>query len=201
MSVTLKATGLAVLLFALAGCASQSDNSAMPSNSPTATPSVSTSAVISPVVIPDCSSSQLTIIDGRHGVAMGNVGVDGIAFKNISTTICRLAGYPNLQMLDTAGNPIATYLNLGTSYTVQSRPLEPVTLLPNGEAMFDLGYTSSTGYGTAYCPTSAQVLVTPPNSNHPISTLWKMQPYGGNSIAELRCGEITVSPVYAPPAH
>lgn len=204
MNMRLKVSGFAVLLFALAGCASQSDKTAAPSPSPspsaTATPSVSTSALISPVVLPDCLSSQLSIIDGRHGVAMGSVGVDGIAFKNVSKTSCTLRGYPDLQMLDAAAKPITTHLHKGTSYTVQTTPEDMVTLLPGGEALFDLGYSSSTGYGTLKCPTATQEEITPPGSDQPIIVNWQMDPYGG-SIPKLHCGEVTVSSVYAPPAH
>lgn len=197
MSITLRATGVAVLIFALSGCASQSDNSALPST----TPSASASASPSPTGTPICLSSQLSIVPGRTGGAMGSIGIVGIVFKNNSTITCTLKGYPELQMLDSAGKPVTTHLYKGTSVSVQFTPEELVTLLPNGEAMFDLGYSSSTGYGGASCPTSAQVEVTAPNSDKPIIVPWKLQPYGGPTIAKLRCGEITVSPVYAPPSH
>lgn len=198
MKVTIKAIVIAVSLFALAGCASQSDNAAAPTHSPSVAPSEN--AAISPVVLPNCILSQLSIIDGRDGVALGNIGVDGIAFKNVSETACQLYGYPNLQMLDAAGNRITTHLNKGTSYTVQAMPEELITLLPGGEAMFDLGYSDSTGYGNLKCPTSVQQEIMPPGSDKPIIVKWNMDPYGG-SIPKLHCGEVTVSPVYAPPGH
>lgn len=195
----LKPAGIAILLFLLAGCASQSDNTAAPSAS--ATPSVSASATQSQNGPPLCLSNNLSVLAGRTGGAMGSVGVVGVVFKNNSEVTCTLMGYPDLQMLDAAGNPVITHVHKGTSVTVQFTPEDLVTLLPGGEAMFDLGYSSATGYGSAYCPTSARVLITPPNTNQPIVVPWKLQPYGGSTIAKLRCGEITVSPVYAPPAH
>jgi hypothetical protein len=131
---------------------------------------------------------------------MGHIGDDGISFKNVSTTSCTMKGYPNLQMLDAAGNRITTHLNKGTSYTVQAMPEELITLLPGGEAMFDLGYSDSTGYENLKCPTSVQQEITPPGSYKPIIVNWSMDPYGG-SVPNLHCGEVTVSPVYAPPAH
>ncbi len=131
---------------------------------------------------------------------MGNVGVDGIAFRNVSTSACRLRGYPSIQLLDSSGKRIRTHLNKGTSYTVQSTPETFVTLLSNGEALFDLGYTDSTGYGNEKCPTAFQVAITPPGTVKAINVAWEMTVYGGD-IPHLRCGEITVSPVYAPPAH
>ena len=129
---------------------------------------------------------------------MGHFGIDSSAFRNISTTSCTLKGYPNLQMFDDAGKPIPTYVIDGTSYTVQAQPEDVVILLPGKQAMFDLGYDNSTGYGNAICPTSSRVEITPPGSSEPIIVSWKFQPYGGGTIPKLRCGEITVSPVYEP---
>lgn len=188
MSNTLKITGIALMLVALAGCASQSDN--------TAAPSVLASVTASPSIAPTCLSSQLSIVLGQDGVAMGNYGIDSSGFKNISTSTCTLKGYPNLQMLDAVGKHIATHVKDGTSYTVQAQPVDVVVIPPGGQAKFDLGFTDSTGYGNAICPTSAQLEITPPGSNQPITVPWKLQPYGGPTIAKLRCGEITISPVY-----
>lgn len=198
MRMTLKVSGFIVLIFVLAGCATQSDKTAAPSVSPTSISTASTNVAISPELIPDCASGQLSVIDGRVGVAMGNVGDDGIAFKNVSTSACRLKGFPNIQLLDVAGNPIVTHLNKGTSYTVQATPEKLVTLLPNDEALFDLGYTDATGYGTEKCPTAFQEAITPPGSTKSIIVAWEMTVFGGD-IPHLRCGEITVSPVYASP--
>jgi hypothetical protein len=66
-----------------------------------------------------------------------------------------------------------------------------------GIAKFDFGYANQTGYGSASCPTSVRVTITPPKNVKGISANWKLQPYGGMTIAKLRCGEINVSPVYS----
>jgi hypothetical protein len=72
-----------------------------------------------------------------------------------------------------------------------------VTVKPGGEASFDLGYDDATGYENDRCPISARVAITPPNASRPITVPWRMQPYGGGSVTHLRCGQITVSPVFA----
>jgi len=190
MKMVLKATGIAVILFAMAGCTSQSDNGEALSASPSATTTSTT--------IPVCLSNQLTIVRGQDGVAMGHFGMDSSAFKNTSNITCTLKGYPNFQMLDKTGKHIATHVIDGTSYTVQPQPVDVIILDPGNQAMFDLGYDNSTGYGNAICPTSAQVEITPPGSSMPITVPWLFQPYGSSSIPKLRCGEITVSPVYWP---
>ncbi len=198
MRMTFKVSGFVFLIFVLAGCATQSDKTAAPSVSPTSISTTSTNVAISPVLIPDCASGQLSVIDGRVGVAMGNVGDDGIAFKNVSTSACRLKGFPSIQLLDESGNPIVTHLNKGASYTVQATSEKIVTLLPGDEALFDLGYTDATGYGIEKCPTAFQEAITPPGSTKSIIVAWEMTVFGGD-IPHLRCGEITVSPVYASP--
>jgi hypothetical protein len=191
MRNSLKAIGLVALIFVLTGCASQS-------NSVPPTP-ISTGASPTTVANTTCLSSQLSIVRGQDGAAMGHVGIAASAFQNHSDTACTLKGYPKLQMLDAAGSAIPTHVINGTSYTVVSRPDDLVVLVPGAQAMFDIGYSSQTGYGAAVCPTSAQVQITPPGSDQSIGVPWKLQPYGGPTIAKLRCGEITVSPVFASP--
>lgn len=143
-----------------------------------------------------CASSQLTVELGPSGVAMGHVG-SVVSFKNISNATCTLDGYPGLKMLDGAGHPIPTEVTDGTSYTVPSIPEQIVTLVPDAVASFELGFSDSTGYGTASCSTSAKVEITPPSSDRPITVSWHIQPYGGSTIQQLHCGEVIVSPVYA----
>ena len=190
MKMFIKVSAIATLVFALGGCASQSDHLAAP------TPS--TIATTTSTDIPVCLSNQLEVVRGQEGVAMGHFGIDSSFFKNISNSTCTLKGYPNFQMLDSAGKHIATQVIDGTSYTVQAQKEDVVILDPGNQAQFDLGYDNSTGYGNAICPTSRQVEITPPGSSQPILVPWKFQPYGGGTIPNLHCGEITVSPVYWP---
>jgi hypothetical protein len=145
---------------------------------------------------PRCHSSQLHVKLGPAGAALGHIG-QLVSFENASATTCTLYGYPGLQMLDAAGRPIRTQVLRGIAYTVPSVPERPVSLPPGHEASFDLGYDDATGYGNESCPTSARVEVTPPNAYAPITVAWRMQPYGGGTIQHLRCGQITVSPVFA----
>ena len=148
-------------------------------------------------ILPTCLSSQLTVEHGRVGAAMGHIGITAAGFKNISKSACTLRGYPSLQMLDAKGRRIATHMRHGASASVPFIAINLVMLTPGKTAKFDLGYANQTGYGSASCPTSARVTVTPPNNLKPINARWHLQPYGGSTIAKLRCGEITVSPVYA----
>jgi hypothetical protein len=144
-----------------------------------------------------CTSAQLRVKLGRAGVALGHFG-QVVSFKNASRATCTLSGYPGLRMLNAVGHPIRTQVLHGIAYTVPSVRERVVTLAPGGAASFDLGYDDGTGYANERCPTSSRVEITPPNAHTPITITWRIQPYGGGSIAHLRCGQITVSPVFAP---
>ena len=133
---------------------------------------------------------------GPDDAAMGHVG-QVVSFKNISTTTCTLKGYPGLRMFDAAGQLIPTEVTDGPSYIVPALPDKVVVLTAGSEASFDVGYSDATGYGTAECPTSSQVAVTPPDASQPITVSWRIQPYGGSTIEKLQCGQIAVSPVYS----
>jgi len=143
-----------------------------------------------------CAASQLVVELGRGGVAMGHVG-QLVSFKNISTKTCALKGYPGVKMFDATGHPIPTEVTDGPDYTVPSLPESLVIITAGSKATFELGYSDATGYGTARCPTSVRVKITPPGANQPITLPWRIQPYGGSTIAKLQCGQIAVSPVYA----
>ena len=141
-----------------------------------------------------CLSSKLRV-RLRGGVAAGSVG-DTVTFTSVAASTCTLRGYPKLQMLTANGHRLATHLRRGASVTVPAMPTRTVTLVPGAAASFDLGYADATGYARLKCPTSARVKITPPKSTGQITVSWHLQPYGG-SIEHLRCGIITVSPVFA----
>jgi hypothetical protein len=143
-----------------------------------------------------CRSDQLRLRPGFSGVAMGSVGAAAV-FTNVSHARCSLEGYPTLQMLGPAGHRIATLLHRRPSITVPRLRVRTVTLSPGASASFYLGFADATGYGSATCPRSARIEVTPPDRTDPIIVAWRLQPYGGATIANLRCGEITVSPIVA----
>ena len=129
---------------------------------------------------------------------MGSRGVTGMAFKNISTIPCTLEGYPIVQMIDASGKSINTYVYRTTSIFGTPTAIKVITLAPGLEAKFDMLYEAQTGFGNAVCPTSTSVDFTPPGSSTALALPWKIQPYGWGTIQTLRCGEIKVSPLYAP---
>lgn len=142
-----------------------------------------------------CLTRALSANRGSPEGAAGSIG-QVVHFKNHSSATCSLYGYPGMLMLDASGKPLPTDVHRGSSVTVPARPARLVTLASGGEASFDLGYADSTGFGDDRCPTSTRVEITPPNDYKHLTIAWRLQPYGGD-IPHLRCGEITVSPVFA----
>jgi len=192
MKTSMKVSFVVALLFVLTGCSNGSNSSGTPSPTPSSTPSASTTPANYV-----CTSSQLSILLGVEGAAMGSRGVTGMAFKNISATACTLEGYPTAQMIDAPGKTIPTHITHGTEFSSPTAVVKVITLAPGKEAKFDVLYEAQTGYGNAYCPTSSKVKFTPPGSKTPLILTWKIQPYGG-TVQNLRCGEIRVSPLYVP---
>ncbi len=185
MKVFFKVSGIALLVLALAGCGKA------------ATPDPTPTASVAPATL-TCLSNQLSIKLGSESGAMGTVGVSGMVFKNVSATACTLMGYPKIQMLDAMGKSIPTFvtnvpdlMGLATSATL-------IAVNPGQSAIFNLMYEAGTGYGNSVCPTSTSVLFTPPGSTTALSLPWKIQPFGGATIAKLHCGEIRTSPIYLP---
>jgi len=145
---------------------------------------------------PVCVASELAVVPGLSGVAMGHVA-EVVNLRNISTKTCKLKGYPSLKMLDASGQPMPTavtdgFRRLDTFFV----PERLVIVAAGSEASFELGFTDQTGYGTAICPASSQVEVTPPGVDQPITLRWRIASYGG-TVAKLQCGHFVVSAVYA----
>lgn len=194
LKVLAKFSVIGVSLLLLTGCGSNSNPT--PTPTPTVTPSVTPTTTVTPASLV-CGSSQLSIILGVEGAAMGSRGVTGTAFKNISSTTCTLKGYPIVQMIDATGTSISTYVTRTDTIFGTSTPIKVLTLAPGTEAKFDMFYEAGTGYGNLSCPTSTSVNFTPPGSSTALVVAWKIQPYGG-TVQALKCGELKVGPLYAP---
>lgn len=159
-----------------------------------ATSSLHPSSTSTTSVATACATTQLKVVLGIANGAMGHVGQE-VHLQNTSSSPCTLSGYPSLQLVDGAGKPLATHVIDGSDYIVPRIRVRTVTLAPHGAAAFLIGYADGTGYGSAQCPKSSSVKIYPPHLTTPLIVAWHLQPYGGATIATLRCGEITVSPV------
>jgi Protein of unknown function (DUF4232) len=161
---------------------------------PTATPSATPVVAGAPAA---CAVSQLTLRVHDEGAATSHFGAI-FSFRNASATTCTLYGFPGLQMLDAQGRPLPTSVNWGSDYVVHAQQPALVTLRPGGEASFQLGTTSPDPYGLT-CPTSSQLLVTPPNETRSLTIAYSLTSAEPTDAAGTHpvCGRFTVSPVYA----
>ncbi len=145
---------------------------------------------VAPQAPPDCTSSQLSATPGQATAGAGNI-TQTVTFLNTSSAACTLYGYPGMLMFDSAGQPLPTHVSRSANFAEGT-----LTLLPGAEASFMAHWPDQTGYNNEICPTSSTVEITPPNAFHGDFVRWQITPYGG-TIQDLRCGEISVSPVFA----
>ena len=185
MKVVRNSSILIACILVLTGCS----NGAIPSPTPTAKVTPATSS---------CTTSQLSIVLGTESAAMGARAVAGMGFKNISSTACTLIGYPKIQMVDSMGKSIPTFVTDVPALMGIKSAVNLISVNPGDTAIFNLMYESGTGYANAICPTSSSVEFTAPGTTQILALPWKIQPYGGATIAELHCGEIQTSAVYLP---
>ena len=119
-----------------------------------------------------CDGSKLAITEIAAAVN-GNYRAIKLAFHNHSEAACQLGGYPDISLLDKRGTPVASVtvdrVTMSTlSAQLRQEPAQAasdqsaasVTLAPNGEAWFQLGW--STGEG---CPVVSRVSVSAPGSS------------------------------------
>lgn len=200
----LVSVAMVVLALLIAGCAAKSDRGGpipSPSPSPRGAASDAPSAAASPTPISDvatCAAGQLQPWAGPKGAAAGSV-MSEFAFTNIGTVPCRLRGYPTVQMLTSTGADLQT-TDQPAGHGFDSVAVAQVVLAPGARAYFGLYYPDSTGYGLATCPTASALRLTPPGAAVAAALTLTgagaaIAPYGGSTIQQLHCGEITVTPV------
>ena len=137
-----------------------------------------------------CTSAELSVSLGQATAAAGSRG-QRLTITDTASSTCTLYGYPGMLMLDSSGNPLPTHvIRVGTS------PEKVITLAPGEKASFLAYWPDPTGYPNEQCPTSSRVEITPPNAYQSVTIVWHITPYGGTT-QNLRCGQITVSPVEA----
>lgn len=105
----------------------------------------------------DCVRGQLGVrANGTNGAAGTIYGT--WVFTNLSTTTCRLHGYPDLQLYGRSGRPLRTIVRKNLS----PGPTQ-VSLAPGASSTFRSSY-SDVSSTPAPCPVSAVMQVTAPNA-------------------------------------
>jgi Domain of unknown function (DUF4232) len=150
--------------------------------------------------VPKCTAAHLKPwAGGQTGTAGGNIAEFG--FVNKGVRVCSLKGFPKLQMLDAAGQPIATTDTPNKGAGAPDYPPKLVVLPPRKRAYFLVNYPVFTGTGSTSCPTATKLALTPPGSSSALvlgGSGAAIQPFAGNDTS-LGCGLVYVSAVSAKP--
>lgn len=140
-----------------------------------------------------CRYNQLSVRHVSDDAAMGGGRSVGYAFKNTSTSPCRLEGYPRFEVLNGTGRLVRggrAADGLKMLGDEAKAPPNPVTLVPGEEAAFLVYYNAGGAGRMRRCPTYGKVRITAPGAGR------------GFILREsLRlCGDLQVSPVGSPAA-
>jgi len=155
--------------------------------SSTATASSTTTAASSTTTgPPPCRASGLALsFLGQEG-ATGH-GELGFALRNTGSSSCSTVGYPGVQFLDQAGDPLTTTPTHTTADFFGHSPEQALVVAPGQSVSFRLGVTHGAA-STVGCTTADGVQVIPPNDT---ATLRVTIPDGG----AYECQTTTVSPL------
>jgi hypothetical protein len=137
---------------------------------------------IDPTTTTPCKGPQLQLADAGGDAGMGN-RVAVLAVRNLGSTVCGLAGYPSVSLVDDRNRPLATVrAETGPgSYFRSGQTLTPVILPPGGQAWFDVAWNvvPHEGEGETVCPTAARIRVTAPGDTSPVWLDHALTPCGG----------------------
>lgn len=132
---------------------------------------------------PTCTTGQLQLQMALLGGAGGNYLYQGTV-RNISTSSCRLEGYPSVTPLEPSGRALQIVGPNGTPVAVVSHSLtptdvtymlfrppapEPLTLNRNEGAYFDVTYADNPSGNQPGCPAVDQLEVRLPDSETPLT--------------------------------
>ena len=152
----------------------------------TTTATQTTTTPQTPPATPPCRAAGLALsfLGGQGATGHGKLG---FALRNTGSNPCTTIGYPGIQFLDKAGNPLPTIPTHTTQDYFGTVPKVLLTVAPGATVSFRLGVThgmtSTTGCTTAY---GLQVI--PPNDT---ATLRTAITNGG----AYECQTATVSPL------
>jgi len=150
----------------------------------------------SPRAAGTCQNYQLLI---RPHSSQGAAGSIAVIFQihNLSSHTCSLTGYPGIQLLTRQFTSLPTTVHRGRGDLVGAIPVRTVTLAPNGNAYFAMGY-SDVIVNNQPCPRDYYVMIFAPNDYLPVVTY----PFPGPGHTITACsGTLYVSPVTPNPRY
>lgn len=145
--------------------ASTSSAAASPTSTSGSTPSASTSSAAAPrAAAPGaCRPSQLAATYAGTEGASGHLELT-LALRNVSSTGCRLRGYPGARLLDAQGHPLPLRVSRGHGFFPDTLP-PPRTVIvsPGARAHFGISFPTNNEYAGAHsCRTADAALSAAP---------------------------------------
>lgn len=191
-----------VLIAVVAGCGSSSSTTGTPAaatttttaaatTTPTPTTPPTTATTTSPATTSSASGPPPCTAAMLHASFLGGQGATGheeVAFSlhNVSGATCHTYGYPGVQFLDKAGNPLPTASTRTTHDFFGTAPATKLLVSPGGSVSFRLG-VSHFGSSATSCKTAYALQVIPPDDTHALRAEIPQGVY--------ECGAATVSPL------
>jgi hypothetical protein len=152
---------------------------------PTTTSPPSTTSTTSVATPPLCRAADLSLSFLGGQAATGH-GLLGFALRNVGGHTCTTFGYPGIQFLTKAAQPLPTVPTHTTEDYFGTLTNHPLAVAPGTTVSFRLGVTHGAA-STANCATAWALQVIPPNDT---STLRVALPQGA-----YECQTATVSPM------
>lgn len=172
----------------LAGCGSSHTSSR------TTTATASTNPTRPLAVIASCRAPQLAATYAGTDGATGHMELT-IALRNVSTTACRLRGYPRAALLDGAGRRLPLHLSKGSGFFPDSRTSpQAIVLAPGRLAHFGIGFVTNNEYAHArICRTAVAAMAAAPGAQ----MAWRRVSLRRAPRISPCGSRLTVSPIHA----
>lgn len=162
-------------------------HAAQPTTPAASTTPAATTTQTQPVTPSRCRAADLSASFLGGQAATGH-GLLGFALRNVSSHTCVALGYPGIQWLTRAGQPLPTVPTHTRTDFFGTLPNHPLPVAPGATVSFRLGVTHGAA-STAGCATAYGLQVIPPNDT---VTLRIAIPNGA-----YECQATTVSPLQA----
>ena len=175
-----QATAFLQLMAVVAACAGGTDRGRHAGGDTTSgaalgpTPAGGAAAAVAPTVVAELAASRCdaTQLSARRLGADAGAGQRGVTYllRNTGPGPCRLGGTPSLQLVDSAGSPMALPNAVPAAAMVDDATTlaDPLLLSPGDSAVFQITYTGIAA-GTLTCRVATAVRITPPGGSRTLT--------------------------------
>ncbi|NEX92396.1 DUF4232 domain-containing protein, partial [Caulobacter sp. 17J65-9] len=147
----------------------------------------------------NCRSGELTLKRIATDAGAGN-RVATFALTSVAPKPCTLAGYPTLTLFDASGRTLPIrVVQTEQNYFESGGPAAPVTVAPNGRAVFYLAWNVVPST-EAPCMTATRAQVTPPGGDQALEVEERIEACGGQVRVSPIRAELAPAKAVRPPA-